>query len=73
MVDSPSIETFGENIAVITQEVFNLDDGSTDWHATLRELAGNESIERIEDMFGRKLGFGPRSYVLSLQDENDDE
>ena len=70
VVEAPSIETFGENIGVLTQEVFNLDDGSTDWHATLRELAGTLSLTEIEDLFGRRLGFGPRSYVLSLQDDD---
>ncbi|ARC38070.1 hypothetical protein A6J80_18415 [Paracoccus yeei] len=65
----PSVETFAESIGVITQEVFNLDDGSTDWHETLRALARHNTIEEIEEAFGRKLGFAARSYVLSIQDE----
>jgi hypothetical protein len=66
-----SIETFGENIGVITQEVFNLDDGSTDWHDTLRHLARRHTLEEIEELFKHRLSFGPRSYIMSLQDEQE--
>ncbi|WP_312809066.1 AAA family ATPase [Agrobacterium cavarae] len=65
----PSIETFAETIGVITQEVFNLGDGSTDWHETLKTLARRNTLEEIEDMFGVRLGFAARSYVLSVRDE----
>jgi len=68
-VVEPVVETFAESIGVITQEVFNLGDGSTDWHETLRALARRYSLEKIDDMFGRKLGFAARSYVLSIRDE----
>ncbi|QOZ84709.1 MULTISPECIES: AAA family ATPase [Chromobacterium] len=67
-----SIETFAENIGVITQEVFNLGDGSTDWHETLKILARQNTLEDIEVMFGHKLGFAARSYVLSIRDELED-
>lgn len=66
------IETFGESIGVITQEVFNLDDGSTDWHGTLRKLASQSGLAQIEEMFERPLGFAARSEVLSLRAEDDE-
>jgi predicted ATPase len=66
---APSVETFAESIGVITQEVFNLGDGSTDWHETLKVLARQYTIEEVEDTFGRKLGFAARSYILSVRDE----
>ena len=68
-VVAPSIETFAENIGVITQEVFNLGDGSTDWHETLKALARRNTLEEIEEMFGLRLGFAARSYVVSVRDE----
>lgn len=68
-VVAPSVETFAENIGVITQEVFNLGDGSADWHETLSALARRSTLESIEEAFGRKLGFAARSYVLSIRDE----
>ena len=64
-MSEPEIETFGESIGNITQEVFNLDDGSTDWHETLRELSRHYTLEEIEELFGRRLGFAARSYIAS--------
>ncbi len=66
-----SIETFAESIGLITQEVFNLGDGTTDWHDTLRSLARRHDLEEIEQLFGRPLGFAARSYLLSVRDEGD--
>lgn len=71
-VVSTPIETFGENVGVITQEVFNLDDGSTDWHSTLSELAREHNIREIEEMLERQLGFAPRSYITSVRDEDNE-
>lgn len=70
-VATTSVETFAESIGVITQEVFNLDDGSTDWHDTLRTLAHAYTVEQIDEAFGRKLGFAARSYMMSLMDQDD--
>lgn len=72
VITKPSIETFGESIGVITQEVFNLDDAATDWHDTLRELADGRSLEEVELLFGRPLGFAARSYVVSVQSDVDE-
>ena len=70
VVASATIETFGESVGVITQEVFNLDDGSTDWHDTLRGLAKRMTLAQIEELFCRRLGFGARSYIVSLLSED---
>lgn len=70
-VATPSIETFAESIGVITQEVFNLGDASADWHEMLRVLALRNTLEEIEQAFGRKLGFAARSYILSIRDEGE--
>ena len=68
-IEKPTIETFAESIGVITQQVFNLGDGSTDWHETLCTLASRHTLDEIEDMFGFPLGFAARSYILSIHDE----
>ena len=70
-ISAASIETFAEGLGVITQEIFNLGDDSTDWHDTLRRLALRNTIEEIEQMFGRPLSFAARSYILSIQDEDE--
>ncbi|MFZ6710293.1 AAA family ATPase [Undibacterium sp. TC9W] len=68
-VSLPLIETFGENIGVITKDIFNLSDETTDWHDVLNALAKDHSLETIEEKFGKRLGFSARSYVMSLIDE----
>lgn len=65
-----TIETFGESIGVITQDVFNLDDGSTDWHDTLVDIARSKTLDELDVLFGRSLGFGARSYVVSALTED---
>jgi hypothetical protein len=72
-VEGASTETFGENIGVITSDVFNLDDGSTDWHGTLKSLARRYTLEEIEALFEHRLGFGAKSYVISLREESREE
>ncbi len=62
----PVIETFGESIGLITEDVFNLDDGATGWHEALRLLADEHDLESIEVLLGGRLGFAARSYLASL-------
>ena len=69
-VTQTSVETFAENIGVITQDIFHLEDGSTDWHSTLLRLARDNSLVEIEKMFGRRLGFAARSYLHSFNAEH---
>lgn len=62
----PDIETFAENISIITQEVFGLDDGNTDWHDTLKQIIDeNPGVNVNEKFFNNKLGFTARSYIAS--------
>lgn len=70
-VGETTIETFAESIGIITQDVFNLEDGSTDWHNTLIDLARHHSPEEIDELFDRRLGFAARSYLLSAYSESD--
>jgi len=62
----PEIETFAENVSIITQEVFGLDDGYTDWHDTLKQIIDqNPGVNVNEKFFNNKLGFTARSYIAS--------
>ena len=72
LLSRPDMETFGEAIGNITQHVFNLDDGATDWHATLRTLAQDNSLQEIEAQLGGKLGFVARSLVASERSDLDE-
>ena len=60
------IETFAENIGVITEHVFNLGDGSTVWHETLKSVASRKSLPEVEKLFGNPLGFAAKSYIVSI-------
>lgn len=66
------IETFGENINIITEAVFNLDDSMTNWNETLKSMAERYSNDKIERFFGKPLGFAPRSYLASISDDEDE-
>ncbi|WP_300537010.1 AAA family ATPase [Sphingosinicella sp.] len=68
-VAHPIVETFGESIGIITESVFNLEEGRTDWRSTLRELAETKSLKEIDEMFDGKLGFVARSYVASVRED----
>ena len=65
------IETFGESISVITEAVFNLDDSMTNWNNTLEEMCKHYTFDKIESLFGKPLGFAPRSYLASISDEDE--
>ena len=68
-IDNVDIETFGEGIGMLTQKVFNLGDGTTDWHETLEKLSKNLSLKDLEEKLQKPLGFSARSYFLSLTRE----
>lgn len=56
-VDHPEIETFGENVGVITREIFGLEVTRTGFHAMIEELAGADlNYEDILGAFAGALG-----------------
>ncbi|MFJ8966812.1 AAA family ATPase [Lentzea sp. NPDC102401] len=64
-VRHPMIETFGENVGVITSSVFHLDGSATDFHAKLDELSAIRSESEVEAMFPAGMSPGAKSYYLS--------
>ncbi|BBB14252.1 AAA family ATPase [Sphingopyxis sp. FD7] len=63
----PRIETYGESIGEITDEVFRLHPGATDFHATLKAMVdAGLTTEQIDGRFDRGLSLQARAYVLSL-------
>jgi predicted ATPase len=71
--EEPSIETFGENVGLLTRHVFNLDSTETDYQAVLRELAQTMSLEEIESLFPRGMSSQARSLVATFQRQTRDE
>jgi hypothetical protein len=63
----PRIETYGESIGEITDEVFRLHPGATDFHATLKAMVdAGFTTEQIDGRFDRGLSLQARAYVMSL-------
>ncbi|WP_082925876.1 ATP-binding protein [Xanthomonas nasturtii] len=67
-IEKPRIETFGENIGILTYDSFGLTAASTDYHNALDKLAEEcDSIEKVETAFEHGLSAQARAYVLSKQ------
>lgn len=65
-INPPRIETYGESIGEITDEVFGLNSDATDFHRTLQSLVkGGMTLESIEGLFDRGLSLQARAYVMS--------
>lgn len=63
----PKVETYGESIGEITDEVFGLTAGSADFHTTLRGFVERGlSLVQIESRFDRGLSLQARAFVMSL-------
>lgn len=66
VISPPRIETYGESIGEITDEVFGLNADATDFHRALRMLArSGMSLEAIEGLFDRGLSLQARAYVMT--------
>lgn len=62
----PRIETYGESIGEITDEVFGLNSDATDFHKILKGLVqSGMTLEGIEGLFERGLSLQARAYVMS--------
>lgn len=63
----PNVETFGENVGVLTSEIFGMNSEAYDFYSTLdRLIAADRDIEKIEDRFGEKgMSNQARGYVMS--------
>ncbi|ALU91507.1 phage Hau3 resistance protein [Herbaspirillum rubrisubalbicans M1] len=70
----PSIETFGENVGVLTSEVFNLEVKKSGFHTLLKKsVASGKSFDAIYVEYGARLGFEARAILASLIAERDRE
>jgi len=65
--DTPSIETFGENIGTLTREVFGLEVKESGFHKMLTDMVndGNSYEDIIEELEG-KLGLEAKTLIRSM-------
>ncbi|MGL4604267.1 MAG: AAA family ATPase [Iodobacter sp.] len=71
--ERPTLETFGENVGVLTHEVFNLDYSKSGFHQILKEavLEENSTYDSILSTYDMQLGFEARSILRALIYERD--
>ncbi|MCT9080474.1 ATP-binding protein [Streptomyces fulvoviolaceus] len=71
--DHPEIETFGENVGVITREIFGLEVRRTGFNQMIQSLAEEgRSFEDILEVFGDKLGAEGRALARSATRRRED-
>jgi len=62
----PRLETFGENIGILTYDTFGLTASSSDFHLALDQLTdGLRSVDRIDPIFSPGLSSQSRAYVFA--------
>ena len=70
----PEIETFGENVGILTREVFGLEVAKSGFHSLLEEsVAKGTSFDRIMDEYKDQLGFEAQAVlraILAHRDKN---
>jgi predicted ATPase len=63
----PEIETFGENVGVLTREVFGLEVEKSGFHNVLANAAADgASFEEVLESFGGQLGFEAQAILRSV-------
>jgi ABC-type molybdenum transport system ATPase subunit/photorepair protein PhrA len=66
-VERPEIETFGENVGILTREVFGLEVTHSGFHKLIREsIDQNSSFEAVLESFGGELGAEAKALVRAL-------
>ena len=65
--ERPEIETFGENVGILTREVFGLEVSHSGFHKMLRDAAAaGETYEEIVARFGGELGGEARAILRAI-------
>ena len=65
-VDRPESETFGENVGVLTREVFGLEVTQTGFHKLVADMVQGRTYEQVLAVFGGQLGAEGRSLARAL-------
>ncbi|OLZ69099.1 hypothetical protein AVW11_10890 [Streptomyces amritsarensis] len=65
-VATPEIETFAENVGLLTRHVFSLDSSATDYHSTLRSMHENLHLDEILELFDGEMSAQSISYLTSI-------
>lgn len=67
VAEPPEIETFGENVGVLTREVFGLEVTHSGFHRLLEESVGeHDTFQKVLAKFDSELGGEARALVRAL-------
>lgn len=70
-IERPQIETFGENVGVLTQEIFGLEVTRSGFHDMLRQaVERGRSFHEIIDEYGGRLGFEAQALLRGMISAN---
>lgn len=68
----PDIETFGENVGILTREVFGLEVIKSGFHSLLQQsVQSGASFHEIVDAYDDQLGYEARSVLQAMVSERD--
>jgi len=66
-VKSLKLESFGEEVSTLTEEVFHVSYEDANFYKTLSKLSKEGySISEIEKLFEKRLGFTAKSFIETL-------
>ena len=69
-ISSPRFETFGENIGILTEEVFGLEIPKTGFHTLLRDVVDEKrDYEKVLEMFNYELSIDAKSIIRTYLNE----
>lgn len=72
VTERPSIETFGENVGVLTREIFGLEVSQSGFHQLLKLAVANaDGFEDVVEHFKKQLGSEARAIARGLISERD--
>ena len=67
VVDKPLIETFGENVGVLTREVFGLEVSSSGFYDVLAaEAKSGLNYDDIIKLYGDQIGFEGKAILRAI-------
>jgi hypothetical protein len=65
--ERPEVETFGENVAVLTREIFGLDIAQSGFHSMVRQAVDEkDDYDSVLNVFGEQLGGEARAVARAL-------
>jgi hypothetical protein len=75
IIERPDIQTFGENVGILTREIFGLEVTDSGFHQLLAQsVATTNDYDDVIEEFSNQLGLEARAIVrgLLVDDQNDE-